>query len=177
MGARSSAKVTCGSAALCILETADSGIMTRMRNATICVVQLRGTATETIKNIVLAGIGKLILVDGGEISEEDLGAGFFFRDGDVGKKVRRSSPPRREAMVKKPSSPARRCADPLPFAVRIINGLSSVVAASPCCKGADREPQPSGDRRSHRGRRCPGRRRTARLTRKGGRPCLRHRLQ
>ncbi|THV05209.1 hypothetical protein K435DRAFT_816488 [Dendrothele bispora CBS 962.96] len=58
----------------------------RMRNATILVVQLKGTATEAIKNIVLAGIGKLIIVDGEEVTEEDLGAGFFFRDEDVGKK-------------------------------------------------------------------------------------------
>ncbi|KAJ3814651.1 hypothetical protein EV368DRAFT_71521 [Lentinula lateritia] len=58
----------------------------RMRNATILVVRLRGTATETIKNIVLAGIGKLILVDADDVEEEDLGAGFFFRDDDVGKK-------------------------------------------------------------------------------------------
>lgn len=60
----------------------------RMRNAKILVVGLKGTATETIKNIVLAGIGKLVVVDGENVSEEDLGAGFFFRDEDVGKKVR-----------------------------------------------------------------------------------------
>jgi len=58
----------------------------RMRNATIMVMRLRGTATETIKNIVLAGIGKLIIVDDEDVSEEDLGAGFFFGDEDVGKK-------------------------------------------------------------------------------------------
>jgi len=58
----------------------------RMRNATIMVMRLRGTATETIKNIVLAGIGKLIIVDDEDVSEEDLGAGFFFRDEDVGRK-------------------------------------------------------------------------------------------
>jgi len=58
----------------------------RMRNATIVVVTLRGTATEAIKNIVLAGIGKLIVVDGADVVEEDLGAGFFFRDEDIGKK-------------------------------------------------------------------------------------------
>ncbi|KAJ3753871.1 hypothetical protein EV360DRAFT_96848 [Lentinula raphanica] len=58
----------------------------RMRNATILVVKLKGTATETIKNIVLAGIGKLILVDADDVEEEDLGAGFFFCDDDVGKK-------------------------------------------------------------------------------------------
>jgi len=58
----------------------------RMRNATIMVVRLRGTATETIKNIVLAGIGKLVIIDDQSVSEEDLGTGFFFRDEDVNKK-------------------------------------------------------------------------------------------
>jgi ubiquitin-like 1-activating enzyme E1 A len=58
-----------------------------MRNATILVVRMKGTATETIKNIVLAGIGTLIVVDGDDVTEEDLGAGFFFRDEDVGKKA------------------------------------------------------------------------------------------
>lgn len=60
----------------------------RMRNATILVVRLRGVATEAIKNMVLAGIGRIILVDGDEVLGEDLGAGFFFRDEDVGKNVR-----------------------------------------------------------------------------------------
>lgn len=58
----------------------------RMRNATILVVRLKGTATEAIKNMVLAGIGKLVIVDTEEVAEEDLGAGFLFRDEDVGKK-------------------------------------------------------------------------------------------
>ena len=58
-----------------------------MRNATILVVRLRGVATEAIKNMVLAGIGKLVILDGEAVAEEDLGAGFFFRDEDVGKKV------------------------------------------------------------------------------------------
>lgn len=59
-----------------------------MRNATILVVRLKGTATEAIKNMVLAGIGKLVMVDNEEVAEEDLGAGFLFRDEDVGKNVR-----------------------------------------------------------------------------------------
>ncbi|KAK0188154.1 hypothetical protein F5146DRAFT_744025 [Armillaria mellea] len=58
----------------------------RMRNAAILVVRLQGTATEVIKNIVLAGIGKLVMVDDADVTEEDLGAGFFFRDEDVGQK-------------------------------------------------------------------------------------------
>jgi ubiquitin-like 1-activating enzyme E1 A len=62
--------------------------MSRMRNATILVITLKGVATETIKNIVLAGIGKLVVADPENVSPEDLGAGFFFRDEDVGMKVR-----------------------------------------------------------------------------------------
>ncbi|KAG9027793.1 hypothetical protein FRB95_007373 [Tulasnella sp. JGI-2019a] len=57
----------------------------RMRNATILLVNLRGIAAETIKNIVLAGIGKLIIVDSNTVSEEDLGTGFLFREHDVGR--------------------------------------------------------------------------------------------
>lgn len=59
-----------------------------MRNATVCVINLRGVATEVIKNIVLSGIGKLIVFDPADVQEEDLGAGFFFREDDVGQKVR-----------------------------------------------------------------------------------------
>ena len=51
------------------------------------VVRLRGIATETIKNIVLAGIGKLVILDDALVSEGDLGAGFFLQEDDVGKKV------------------------------------------------------------------------------------------
>jgi len=62
--------------------------LSRMRSATILVVRLRGVATEAIKNMVLAGIGKLIIMDSDTVCGEDLGAGFFFRDEDVGQKVR-----------------------------------------------------------------------------------------
>ncbi len=58
-----------------------------MRNATVLVLRLKGVATETIKNIVLAGIGTLIVVDSEDVSAEDLATGFFFRDEDVGRKV------------------------------------------------------------------------------------------
>ena len=59
-----------------------------MRNATVLVIRLRGVATETIKNIVLAGIGKLIVLDDALVQPEDLNAGFFFRDEDVNAKRR-----------------------------------------------------------------------------------------
>jgi ubiquitin-like 1-activating enzyme E1 A len=59
-----------------------------MRNATVFVVKLRGVATETIKNIVLSGIGKLIVLDDETVQPEDLGASFFYRGEDVNVKKR-----------------------------------------------------------------------------------------
>ncbi|KAK4684087.1 ubiquitin-like 1-activating enzyme E1 A, partial [Tremellales sp. Uapishka_1] len=58
----------------------------RMRSSTILLLSLRSLAHETIKNLVLAGIGRLIIMDDGQVSEEDLGSGFLFReeDGAVG---------------------------------------------------------------------------------------------
>jgi len=56
----------------------------RMRSAHVLVVGLTGVATEVIKNIVLAGIGSLTILDAGVVREEDLSASFFFRDTDVG---------------------------------------------------------------------------------------------
>lgn len=61
-----------------------------MRSASVLVVRLRGLATEVCKNIVLAGIGKLTVLDDEDIKEEDLGCGFFFREAEVGSKVSRS---------------------------------------------------------------------------------------
>lgn len=55
-----------------------------MRSAHVAVVTLTGTATEIIKNIVLAGVGRLTVIDDDQVVEEDLGAGFFFREDDVG---------------------------------------------------------------------------------------------
>ena len=76
-----------------------------MRNATILVLTIRGLATEVIKNIVLAGIGKLIIADNEDVKEEDLGTGFFFRDEDVGQKVCLSNPSEFSLAVP-PSPPA-----------------------------------------------------------------------
>ena len=60
-----------------------------MRSSTILILTLRALAQETIKNLVLAGVGRLIVMDDQKVSEVDLGAGLLFReeDGDVGKMV------------------------------------------------------------------------------------------
>jgi hypothetical protein len=118
------------------LSTAWTSLSFRMRNATILVIRLRGVATEVIKNVVLAGIGKLIVMDGENVSEEDLGAGFFFRDGDVGLKVRR-------------------------VLVQIYMVIYRILtsAESRCCQIKNREPQPPCDRGDHYGYLVFGRRR------------------
>lgn len=60
----------------------------RMRNGSVLMVNFRGIATEACKNIVLAGTGSLTILDDEDVDEEDLGAGFFLREEDIGKKVR-----------------------------------------------------------------------------------------
>lgn len=60
-----------------------------MRSSTILLLTLRALSQEAIKNLVLAGVGRLIVMDDQVVSERDLGAGLLFReeDGDVGKMV------------------------------------------------------------------------------------------
>ncbi|CAE6520216.1 unnamed protein product [Rhizoctonia solani] len=70
----------------------------RMRNATVLVVRLQGVATEAIKNIVLAGIGKLIIVDAEVVTETDLGCGFFFTEDSVGQRRVEAAKPRIQSL-------------------------------------------------------------------------------
>jgi ubiquitin-like 1-activating enzyme E1 A len=44
-------------------------------------------ANEIAKNLVLAGIGSLTILDPGTVSEEDLGAQFFVSEEHIGQKV------------------------------------------------------------------------------------------
>lgn len=60
-----------------------------MRTSSVLLYTLRGLAAEIAKNIVLAGVGTVTLLDDQDVSGEDLGANFFLREDDVGKKVRR----------------------------------------------------------------------------------------
>jgi ubiquitin-like 1-activating enzyme E1 A len=60
----------------------------RIRNAHILLVSLRALGTEIAKNLTLAGISSLTIVDDEPVTEEDLGSCYFLRDEDVGKPVR-----------------------------------------------------------------------------------------
>lgn len=59
----------------------------RIRNAHILLVSLRALGTEIAKNLTLAGISSLTIVDDEPVTEEDLGSCYFLRDEDVGKPV------------------------------------------------------------------------------------------
>lgn len=59
----------------------------RMRNSSVLVYSFRGVAAEITKNIVLAGVGNVTLLDERDVEEMDLGANYFLREEEVGKKV------------------------------------------------------------------------------------------
>lgn len=58
-----------------------------MRNSKVLVINVGSLANEIIKNIVLAGIGSLTILDSNIVTESDLGAQFFLEESDVGKNV------------------------------------------------------------------------------------------
>lgn len=64
----------------------------RIRSANILLVSLRALGTEIAKNLTLAGIRSLTIIDDEPVTEEDLGAQYFVREEDVGKPVRLGSP-------------------------------------------------------------------------------------
>ncbi|KAI5790164.1 hypothetical protein EDC01DRAFT_722346 [Geopyxis carbonaria] len=57
---------------------------TRMRASRILLITLRALANEVAKNLVLAGIGSLCVLDDGVVEEDDLGSQFFVDEGMVG---------------------------------------------------------------------------------------------
>lgn len=59
----------------------------RIRSANILLISLRALGTEIAKNLTLAGVRSLTIIDDELIVEEDLGAQFFIREEDIGKPV------------------------------------------------------------------------------------------
>ncbi|KAK3673567.1 E1 ubiquitin-activating protein aos1 [Recurvomyces mirabilis] len=66
----------------------------RIRSANILLVSLRALGTEIAKNLTLAGISSLTIIDDEIVTEEDLGAQYFLREGDVGKSRAEAAIPR-----------------------------------------------------------------------------------
>ena len=48
---------------------------------------MRALSNEVCKNIALAGIGSITLLDDGIVEEQDLGAQFFLNENHIGKNV------------------------------------------------------------------------------------------
>lgn len=56
----------------------------KIRNANVLLITLRALANEVAKNLVLAGIGSLTILDDALVTEADLGAQFFLSEESVG---------------------------------------------------------------------------------------------
>jgi ubiquitin-like 1-activating enzyme E1 A len=56
----------------------------KIRNANIVLITLKALGSEIAKNIVLAGIHSLTVVDHALVTESDLGAQFFISESDIG---------------------------------------------------------------------------------------------
>jgi len=56
----------------------------KIRNANILLITMRALANEIAKNLVLAGIHSLTIVDHEVVTENDLGAQFFISESDIG---------------------------------------------------------------------------------------------
>lgn len=59
----------------------------RIRSAKILLITLKALANEVAKNLVLAGIGSLVIIDHETVTEEDLSSQFFVSEGHVGQNV------------------------------------------------------------------------------------------
>ncbi|KAF8940471.1 hypothetical protein EDD21DRAFT_333904 [Dissophora ornata] len=57
----------------------------RMRNASILIAGIRALSNEVCKNIILAGVGSITLLEHESVTEEDLGAQFLLRQEDIGR--------------------------------------------------------------------------------------------
>lgn len=59
----------------------------RMRNAHIFLYGCTGLGNEVLKNLVLAGIGSITIMDPASVTERDLGSQFLFSSADIGRNV------------------------------------------------------------------------------------------
>lgn len=51
-----------------------------LESAHVCLINATATGTEILKNLVLPGIGSFTIIDGHQVSGEDAGNNFSFRE-------------------------------------------------------------------------------------------------
>lgn len=59
----------------------------QIQSSRFLVAGLRGLSAEICKNVALAGVGEIVLLDDELVSQHDLAANFMVRPTDVGSKV------------------------------------------------------------------------------------------
>lgn len=59
----------------------------RIGKASILIIGICALSNEICKNLALAGVASITLLDHEEVKEEDLGAQFFLSEDDIGKNV------------------------------------------------------------------------------------------
>jgi len=59
----------------------------RMRKAKVLLITVKALGNEVAKNLVLAGIGSLTIVDPGDVTEKDVSSQFFVTQEEIGKNV------------------------------------------------------------------------------------------
>lgn len=60
----------------------------RMRKANVLLINIRALGNEIAKNLVLAGIGSVTIMDSNIVTETDIASQFFITEEDLGKNVR-----------------------------------------------------------------------------------------
>ncbi|KAL1957651.1 hypothetical protein VTO42DRAFT_5628 [Malbranchea cinnamomea] len=70
----------------------------KIRTARILLITLKALGDEIAKNLVLAGIGSLTILDNATVREEDLGAQFFLSEENIGQNRAEAAAPRIQQM-------------------------------------------------------------------------------
>eukprot|EP00669_Euglena_mutabilis_P000082 TRINITY_DN10087_c0_g1_i1.p2 TRINITY_DN10087_c0_g1~~TRINITY_DN10087_c0_g1_i1.p2 ORF type:complete len:309 (-),score=88.71 TRINITY_DN10087_c0_g1_i1:164-1090(-) len=70
----------------------------RLRGGRVAAVHLSGLAPEVLKNVVLAGVGAVHLLDPHPVGPADLSANFFLTEGDLGANRAAAACPRVQAL-------------------------------------------------------------------------------
>lgn len=66
------------------IRTWGMDVQEKLRRANVLLIGMKGLGSEIAKNLVLAGIGTLTILDNEVITEEDLGTQFFVTEAQVG---------------------------------------------------------------------------------------------
>ncbi|KAI5783788.1 hypothetical protein FPQ18DRAFT_298574 [Pyronema domesticum] len=99
----------------------------RMRNSKILLITMRGLANEVAKNLVLAGIGSLTVMDPEVVEEDDLGASFFFSEEHVGQNRAEAALPAIQAL--NPRVPCHASIEsPLTASASFYSSFSLIIA-------------------------------------------------